>query len=237
MSEKRGYVQRFIILAVMVISFSFAQKGALTMGFNVFLPKGMELTVGWYFSDDFAIQVNIGEFEPKKIYFGVGDSIKRGHHFVGLSVIYKPFHEDMYFTLGYKNSHWFGGMTEEDGIHFSKTYYERFIALAVGYEINLYDKFWKSPVGFGTHITFKKISKKNEEPHFRDLIPTLEDTIIINDSFTIEEIMRSPESFSKKIIKRHGKRIEKKENMKIVKPFRFYVSSGIIWYSKSANRN
>ena len=232
MSEKRGHVQRFIILSVMVISFSFAQKGALTMGFNLFLPRGVELTLGYYILENFAIQVDVGEFAPKKRYIWEDISTKRSPQFIGLSVIYKPFHEDMYFALGYKRSQLFGGVTEEDSIRFINRYYERLINFEVGYEINLYDKIWKSPVGFGTHIAFRKMLKKTEDPFgIYDLVNT------IWDSLTVKEKMNYLDLYGEEIIKRHGKRIEKKENVDIVRPFRFYVSSGIIWYSKSANRN
>lgn len=239
MSEKRGYIQKFILLSVLVISFSFSQKGALTMGFNLFLPRGWELTVGYYFFDNVALQTNIGEFAPQKIEFLAGDSTKSEYHFVGLSLIYKPFHEDISLALGYNNSNWFGGMTYENSVLIIKRYYERFINFTAKYEINLYDNTWKSPVGLGTHIVFRKILKKTEDTNFRDFFNTIRDSLIITigDSLTMQEFIQNQESFIEEIVKRRRKRIEKKENMSVERPFRFYISSGIIWYSKSANDN
>lgn len=217
----------------MVISFSFAQKGALTMGFNLFLPRGVELTLGYYILENFAIQVDVGEFAPKKVYIWEDISTKSSPEFIGLSVIYKPFHEDMYFVLGYKSSQLFGGVTEEDSIRFINRYYERLINLEVGYEMNLHDKIWKSPVGFGTHIAFRKMLKKTEDPFgIDDLVDT------IWDSLTVEEQMNYMDLYGKYLAKSYGRtKIVKKENMDIVRPFRFYISSGIIWYSKSTNND
>lgn len=231
MSEKRGHVQRFIVLAVMVISFSFAQKGALTMGLNLFLPKGMELTVGYYILEDFAIQVNIGEFAPKKIEIIERISTKRSPHFIGLSVIYKPFHEDMYFALGYKSSQWRDGVTEEDSIRFINRYYERLLNLAVGYEIDLYDRIWKSPMVLGTHVAFRKILKKTEL-----MLGNADLVYPMPDSLAGEELMHYLDLSWVYLSKHYGRAaFEKKENVDIERPFRFYVSSGIIWYSKSTN--
>ncbi|MGB3341429.1 MAG: hypothetical protein WBB37_08110 [bacterium] len=138
MSEKRGYIQRLILLSAILVSFSFAQKGAVTLGFNweVFSRGG--LTVGYNFLDDFAVELHAGGLPH--IFTG------------GLSLKYQPLDANSYFISGIAvlltNSH------QSDSLSNTIFWENTFLGVntGYGYEVNIKDNRWKIPIEGGVFL-------------------------------------------------------------------------------------
>ncbi len=183
------------ILMLFLLSAAFAQKGALTMGFNAIFSTRFGITVGYWFTDNVSLEAHFGSF---------GD-LERNTY--GLTAKFKPMVDknDFYVLLGYaileRRAYSIEEFVEElrkprsdtlslvnETISSPDWITNRGVNMAIGYEFNIKDNIWRLPAEIGTFmVTHSEQSKLEFDTQF---VVFEEDTFIVTNDVWVREPLK-----------------------------------------------